>query len=287
MTRTHLPQIEIVNPDVPASWTDDIDGCVLDMDGVLYRGNTLIPEVPAFLAALDAAGIRWAMATNNSTNTPRQYSEKLAAMGIVAADERVVTSGVATATWLRSQYRAGTRIFMVGMSALEQALFDDGYFVPAGRDAEVVVSGADFELRYDKLKTACLAIREGAAYVATNADKTFPSEEGLIPGSGAIVAALTAATGVDPVVVGKPNPELVQSSLRIMGVTADRALMIGDRLDTDILAGQRAGTRTLLVLTGVSSRQEIADTGIVPDIIVDTLAPFTALLHARSSRRRS
>lgn len=257
---------------------DDVRGCVLDMDGVLYRGNTMIPEVPAFLDALARAGVQYSMATNNSTNTPRQYVEKLKAMGIDVPEERIVTSGVATATYLRSRFPQGTRIYVVGMDALTDAVFADGYFTPAGRDAEVVVSGANFELRYEHLKTACLAIRAGAAYIATNADRTFPSEEGLIPGSGAIVAALSAATDVDPVVVGKPNPELVQSCLEIMGVDATHTVMIGDRLDTDILAGQRAGTRTLLVLTGVSDYDEVVETGIVPDVIVDTLAPLTEQL---------
>jgi 4-nitrophenyl phosphatase len=263
---------------LPPGWLDDVRGIVLDMDGVLYRGDTIVPEVPSFLEALEAAGIAYAMATNNSTNTPRQYVDKLARMGLQCPEERIVTSGVATATYLRNRFPRGTTVYVVGMAALQEAIFEDGYFTPAERDATLVVSGANFELRYEHLKTACLAIRAGATYVATNADKTFPTEEGLIPGSGSIVAALTAATGVDPVVVGKPNPELVESCLKIMHTTAQQTVMLGDRLDTDILAGHRAGTRTLLVLTGVSTRQEVADTGIIPDVIVETLAPLTAQL---------
>jgi 4-nitrophenyl phosphatase len=275
--------LTLLNENLPDDWIERIRGCVLDMDGVLYRGDTMIPEVPAFLDALDRAGIAWSMATNNSTNTPQQYADKLARMGIQAGPDRVVTSGVATQTYLKGRFPEATTVYVVGMAALEEAIFGDGYFLPAGRDAEVVVSGAHFELRYEYLKIACLAIRDGAAYVATNADKTFPSEEGLIPGSGAIVAALTAATGVDPVVVGKPNPEQIASCMRIMGTGPRETLMIGDRLDTDILAGQRAGTPTLLVLTGVSTRQEVAESGITPDIIVDTLGPLTRLIGQRGS----
>ena len=266
-------------------WFAAIDGCVLDMDGVLYRGNTVIDGVPTFLDALDHAGIRYTMATNNSTNTPEQYVAKLAAMGITVAPAAIVTSGVATATYLRATYPPGTRIYVLGMDALHAAVFADDYFSRADRDAEVVVSGAHFELRYDYLKTACLAIRDGATYVATNADKTFPSEEGLIPGAGGIVAALTAATDVDPVVIGKPSPEMVQSCLRIMGTDARRSLMIGDRLDTDILAGQRAGTQTLLVLTGVSTAADVARTGIHPELTVPTLEPLTALAEQRADFR--
>jgi 4-nitrophenyl phosphatase len=277
------PTPDVLTNDLPDNWFDAIRGCVLDMDGVLYRGNTLIPEVPEFLAALDTAGIAWSMATNNSTATPRQYVEKLAGMGIVAPEDRIVTSGVATATYMKSRFPRGTRVYVVGMAALTEALFADGYFTPAERDAEVVVSGANFELRYEMLRTACLAIRAGAAYVATNADKTFPTEEGLIPGSGAIVAALSAATDIDPVVIGKPSPEMIGSCMAIMGTPPEQTLMIGDRLDTDILAGQRAATRTLLVLTGVSTRQEVAETGIVPDVIVETLADVSGWANTRTT----
>ena len=269
---------------IDPEWASTIDGCILDMDGVLYRGNTIIHEVPRFIDTLNRTGIPYAMATNNSTNTPLQYVEKLAAMGIDVPEASIVTSGVATATLLKSRYERGTTVYAVGMAALEEALFADGYFVPAAEDAQVVVSGANFELRYEHLRTACLAIRAGAAYVATNADKTFPTEVGLIPGSGAIVAALAAATDTDPLVVGKPSPEMINSCLKIIGVAARRALMVGDRLDTDILAGERAGTPTLLVLTGVSTVQEVADTGIVPDVIIETLDPLSDALAARVVR---
>jgi 4-nitrophenyl phosphatase len=269
-----------VSTTIDPAWAATIDGCILDMDGVIYRGNTVIPEVPRFIDALNRAGIPYTMATNNSTNTPRQYVEKLAAMGIDTPEDRIVTSSIATATLLKDRYAKGTSIYVVGMAALEAALFGDGYFVPAGQDAQIVVSGANFDLRYDDLRTACLAIRAGADYIATNADRTFPTEVGLIPGSGAIVAALSAATDVDPLVVGKPSPEMITSCLKILGVEASRSLMIGDRLDTDILAGERAGTPTLMVLTGVSTVNEVVATGINPDVIVETLDPLSdALLN--------
>lgn len=268
-----------ISPD----WAATIDGCILDMDGVIYRGDTLISEASAFLAALDAAGVAWSMATNNATKTQRDYVEKLARMGIDAPEARIVTSAVATASYLQHTYPRGTTVYVVGMEALRGAIFGDGYFVPAGRDASVVVSGADFDLRYDDLKVACLAIRAGADYVATNGDRTFPTEDGLIPGSGAIVAALTAATDVQPLVIGKPSPEMIGSCLEIMGASAGRTLMVGDRLDTDIQAGINAGTQTLLVLTGVSTVDEIRATGIVPDVVVQTLEAATNAFRGRGS----
>lgn len=262
------------------AWLVQARGFVLDMDGVLYRGNQLIPEVPRFLDSLRAAGIPFAMATNNSTLSPAQYVAKLAAMGVEVEERVIVTSGIATAAYLKSRFPRGTRAYVVGMAALEEAVFGDGYFVEAHRDVDVVVSGADFALVYEKLKIACLCLRAGAAYVATNADATYPTEEGLIPGSGAIVAALRACTGVEPVVVGKPGAVLTESALEIIGVAPREAVMLGDRLDTDILSGQRAGTRTVLVLTGVSDRAEIEATGIVPDLVIETLAPLADLYSA-------
>ena len=161
------------------------------------------------------------------------------------------------------------------MKALRLAIFGDGYFLPAEMNADVVVSGADFELQYSSLRTACLAIRAGADYVATNADTTFPTEVGLIPGSGAIVAALVAATGVEPTIVGKPSPVMIQSCLTAMGIEPENAVMLGDRLDTDILAGQRANIRTLMVLTGVHTPADAREMGIKPDLILDNLEPLT------------
>lgn len=258
-----------------AGWLASIRGFILDMDGVLYRGNTLIPGVIDFLAALDAAGIPYTMATNNSTNSQLDYVAKLDRLGVAVSEDSIFTSAIATATYLRSTYPDGTRIYVVGMKALRQAIFGDGHFLPAEADADVVVSGADFDLVYGSLRTACLAIRAGADYVATNADTTFPTEAGLIPGAGAIVAALTAASGVEPTIVGKPSPVMVESCLTAMGLEAGQAVMLGDRLDTDILAGQRAHTRTVMVLTGVSSQTDIQQTGIEPDLVVDTLDLLT------------
>lgn len=260
-----------------ATWLSAARGFVLDMDGVLYRGNQLIPEVPEFLNSLRRAGIPFAMATNNSTLSPAQYVRKLNGMGIEVEEHTIVTSGVATAAYLKSRFPKGTRAYVVGMAALREAVFGDGYFEPATRGVEVVISGADFELVYESLKIACLCLRAGAAYVATNGDVTYPSEEGLIPGSGAIVAALRACTGVDPVVVGKPGAVLTQSAMEILGTEPAQTVMLGDRLDTDILSGQAAGTRTVLVLTGVSDRTEIEQTGIWPDLVVNTLAELTAI----------
>jgi 4-nitrophenyl phosphatase len=272
----------ITTPDVKLLQDlERVKSYIIDMDGVIYRGNTCLPHVPEFLGELDRHGIPYLMATNNSMRTPQQFADKLAGMGISLDADRILTSSVATAGWIRDRYPEGTRVFVVGMASLQQAVFGDGYFVQAGKDAEVVVSGADFELTYDKLKTACLAIRAGASYVATNGDTTFPTEEGIIPGAGAIIAALRAATGVDPDVVGKPSTGMIEEALQHLGTTPEETVMLGDRLDTDILAGERAGLLTLLVMTGVTAPDELASSAIVPDLVVDDLEPLVAFYRSK------
>ncbi len=261
-------------------WIAAVDAFIIDMDGVLYRGAQAIPEAQPFLATLDRLGIPFMMATNNATQTPDDYVTKLDGMGIPIRPDQVFTSALATGDYLRANYDRGTSVYVVGMAALREAVYGDGYFVEAGADAELVVSGADFELVYETLRVACLAIRGGADYVATNADTTFPTPEGLVPGAGSLVAALVASGGKDPVVVGKPSPVMVERSLAQLGTTAERTVMLGDRLDTDILAGERAGCRTVLVTTGISSVEDIAATGIEPHWTIETLDLLEAALVA-------
>lgn len=259
-----------------------IRGYVLDMDGVMYRGHTHLPYARELLDELDAHDIPFIMATNNSMNTPEQYVAKLAGMGISVPAERILTSSLATRGWLQEQYPAGTHVYVVGMDSLHQAIFNGGYFQPAGADAEIVVVGADFGVTYEKLKIATLAIRSGAAFVATNGDKTFPTEEGQIPGSGAIVAAIAAAAGVEPViVVGKPSSRMFLEAARLLGTEPHETGMIGDRLDTDILGGQRAGFVTVLVLTGVTRPDELERATIQADIVLPDLEPLVKFYRVR------
>ncbi|MCS7257083.1 MAG: HAD-IIA family hydrolase [Thermomicrobium sp.] len=248
-----------------------VRGIAFDMDGVLYRGEQPLPAAAELVAELEKRGIGFVMVTNNATKTPEEYAAKLARMGMTVPAERIVTSAIAMRDWMRQRYEPGTTVYVLGMAALQQAIYDGGYFVPAGRDAQVVVNGADFTLTYEKLKIATLAIRAGADWIATNADRTFPSEEGLIPGSGAIVAALQAATDRAPIVIGKPEPAMVLRAADLLGVPPDQLLVVGDRLDTDILAGQRAGSLTALVLTGVSTLTDVRASAVQPDIVLDDL----------------
>ncbi len=252
-----------------------IRNLLIDMDGVLYRGQTALPGAAELLAFLEEHGLGYLLVTNNATRTATQFAAHLGKMGISVAPERILTSGMATAYYLRTLAPAGTKVNVVGEEALEEELRKQG-FVIAGRDAQYVVCGLDKTVTYEKLKTATLAIRAGATFIGTNPDKTYPLEQDIIPGAGSIIASLVAATDVQPIVVGKPEPIIIQQALRLLGAKAAETAVLGDRLETDILGGHRAGCLTILVLTGISSAEEAARYEVPPDWIY---ADLPALLR--------
>ncbi|MFN8375515.1 MAG: HAD-IIA family hydrolase [Anaerolineae bacterium] len=257
-----------------------IRAVTLDMDGVLWRDDTPMPGLREFFDFIRANNIAYTLATNNSYKTPAAYVAKLLNMGVMDVDEAlVITSATATADYMRQHYPVATRVYVVGGNGLREALADAGMEV-VDEGARVVVAGIDPQLTYDKLKHATLQIRAGADFIGTNPDKTFPTPEGLAPGAGSVLAAIAAATDRQPIVIGKPDTPMLETALRIMGTSADHTLMVGDRLDTDILGGQRTGMKTAFVLTGVSTRADIALTGIVPDGVYEHLLDLTRAWQA-------
>lgn len=261
---------------------------LFDMDGVLYRGPNPLPGVNELLNALIAAGKSYILATNNSMASPATYATKLAAMGLTVPEARILTAGTATRDYLADALPPDAGIYAVGMPALFEQLFGHASFrevSPADEQPAAVVVGLDLAFTYEKLRLANAAIRGGAAFVATNADATLPTEHGLVPGAGSIVAAIATATGRQPTVIGKPSPRILERGAEHLGVSAAESVMIGDRLDTDVLAGQRAGMLTVMVLTGVSTREEIATATAAPDLIVDDLPGLLALLDADPADR--
>lgn len=249
---------------------------LMDMDGVIYRGPQPLPGVNDLLGLCAERGIRYACVTNNSTMTPEQYETKLAGMGIHIPAAQIITSSVATRRMLERDFPRGTLAFYIGMKGLHEALFGDGYFVYDEQRPQVVVSGLDTELTYQKLKLATLAIRAGARYVATNPDRTLPVEEGLVPGAGSIIALLQTATDVAPTVIGKPGAAMFQTAIEILGAEASTTLTIGDRLDTDIAGAAGAGLASALMLTGVSTQAEANAGPIKPDAIFAGLPELVA-----------
>ena len=247
---------------------------IFDMDGVLYRGSHPLPGVNDLFNALELRERHYILATNNSMASPQQYVEKLAAMGVTVPVESISTAGTATRDYLLETLAPNAKIFLIGMPALEEQIFEGTTFsrVTTAEEApDAVVAGLDLHFTYDKLKTATISIRNGAAFVATNADATLPTETGLVPGAGSIIAAITTASGAQPVVIGKPSPRVLELSVEHLGLTPAQGVMIGDRLDTDILAGHRAGLLTVLVLTGVSTREDLASAEVMPDLIFTDL----------------
>jgi 4-nitrophenyl phosphatase len=265
------------------AWLKEIRALVFDMDGVLWRGKEALPGLNEIFDWMTAEQIPYLLATNNSMSTARMYVERLAGHGVTVPKETIITSGIAVRDYLRLNYPPDVTVGAVGMQALIEVLFDEGGFTRDDRRPQVQVVGTDLHFGYDDIKRACLAIRAGAAFIATNPDTTLPTEEGLVPGCGAMIAALVASTDVQPTVIGKPEKYMFELACTRLGLQPHEVLMVGDRLDTDILGANRAGSRTALVLTGVSQREEIVTTGIEPTMIAADLVELLDRLKAARS----
>ncbi|MCS6871073.1 MAG: HAD-IIA family hydrolase [Anaerolineae bacterium] len=247
-----------------------IRACALDLDGVVWREDEKLPAVPDFFHFLRTRGIPYAFITNNSTRTPAQYLARLDAFDIPATAQQVITSGAVAAEEIARRFPQGTPFYAIGSQNLIDLIAARGY--PYEPDyAQIVVVGLDRSLTYDKLKIAGQRILAGAAFIATNGDATFPLPNGEVaPGAGSLVSAVATMTGKQPFMIGKPAAPMFEAALRYFGVPAAHALMIGDRLDTDILGAQSVGMKSALVLTGVSRADQIG--AIVPDGVFADLA---------------
>lgn len=249
---------------------------IIDMDGVLWRGDKPVEGLVAFFDLLHARGIRYILATNNASKEPEQYVAKLARFGVTVDPASVLTSGQAAAAYVAERYPPGTPVHVLGSGGLVRALEEQG-LVPVEDDAPVVVVGWTQQLTWERLARAALLVRKGALFVGTNPDVTYPSERGLVPGNGATLAALQAATSVRPVVIGKPEPWLYQEALRRMDARAEATAVIGDRLDTDIAGAVRLGLRSILVLSGVTAAEELTRSAVRPDQVVADIGELAHL----------
>jgi HAD superfamily hydrolase (TIGR01457 family) len=250
---------------------DRYDCFLLDLDGVLYRGDLAVPHASDTVARLRGLGRRLVFTTNNSSRTPEQVAEKLTALGIAASPSEVETSALATADLLSA--RGGGSTFVIGEDGIRTALVDAGLAIVDGEPEAVdyVVVGWDRSVGYAKFRTASLLVQRGARLVATNADVSYPAPDGLLwPGAGALLAVVTSTTGATAEIVGKPHPPLFEAALRRAG--GGRPLVVGDRLDTDIAGAAALGWDSLLVLTGVSGERDVADAAVRPTYIVSDLS---------------
>jgi len=252
-------------------------GYLIDMDGVLYRGQELIPGADEFLEELRTRGIPFRLLTNNSQRTRRDVVVKLARLGIVVEEEHVFTSAMATARYLALQKPGGTA-FVIGEGGLHTALHTNGYSV-VDRDPDYVVVGEGRTFNLELVEAAVRMIHHGAKLVATNLDPNCPTETGIRPGCGALVALLETATGVKAFSVGKPSPVMMRVARKEMGLATDETIMIGDTMETDILGGVQLGYHTILVLSGGTKRDDLPRYAYRPETIVESLAEYVAMLR--------
>ena len=245
----------------------EIECWLTDMDGVLVHENSALPGAADLLRQWQDTGTPFLVLTNNSIFTPRDLSARLRSSGIEVPEDRIWTSALATADFCASQMPGGSA-FVIGEAGLTTALHEVG-FVMTETDPDYVVVGETRNYSFEAITKAIRLINAGARFIATNPDATGPSAQGVLPATGAIAALITKATGRDPYVVGKPNPMMFRSAMNKIGAHSEVTAMIGDRMDTDIVAGIEAGLHTILVLTGISDQAEIDRYPFRPD---ETLA---------------
>lgn len=243
---------------------------IMDMDGVIVRGSEPVPGAIEFIDKLREKQIPFLVLTNNSIYTPRDLANRLRYIGINVSDEGVYTSGIATARFLRSQRPDGTA-YAIGEAGLTTALHEVGY-VLTEHSPDYVVLGETATYSFERITTAIRLIMNGSRFIATNPDPIGPAQGGMAPATGAVAALIEKATGVMPYYVGKPNPLMLRSALRSINAHSEETVMIGDRMDTDIVMGIESGLQTILVLTGVTSREQVERFPYRPSTVLDSVA---------------
>ena len=244
---------------------------LIDMDGVLVQGRRLVPGAPDFLDRLRAAGSPFLVLTNNSIFTPGDLSHRLRASGLTVERDRIFTSAMATAAFLRSQRPSGGTAFVIGESGLTSVLHAAG-FTLADSGVDYVVLGEQQSYDFDSITRGIQLIAGGAHFIATNPDASFPRDQGLAPACGAMAALMEKASGVAAFSIGKPNPLMMRTALNHLGAHSEDAVMVGDNMATDIIGGVEAGMETVLVLSGVTSSAQVARFAYQPTHVVDSVA---------------
>jgi 4-nitrophenyl phosphatase len=253
----------------------DVKSLILDMDGVLWKTDEPIGDLPAIFDRIRARGLKVAFATNNGTQTPDQYAERLAKLGVAVEPWQIITSALGVANLLSQKFPSGGPIFAIGGQGVMAALRQCGFELLSIEDApkaQAVVMGVDWQINYEKMREATLLVRRGVPFYATNPDKTFPTPRGEVPGAGAWIAVIVTATGIGPIYAGKPAPYLLDIARERLGTTREQTLVVGDRLETDIGGGQAAGCRVALVLSGVSQLEQAQIWKPKVDVIARDLA---------------
>lgn len=251
----------------------DIQGLIIDMDGVLWHDTKPLGELTAIFKKIGELGLKVILATNNATRTIDEYHRKLSGFGVELENWQIINSAQAVGIYLQKRYPDGADVYVVGQPSLKATLAEYGLQIISEDEptANVVVASLDYELTYEKLRHASLLIQNGSYFVGTNPDTTLPTPKGLIPGSGTVIGALEIASGKRAKIIGKPQPILYEIALSRLKLAPQHTLAIGDRLDTDIAGAQAAGICTALVLSGVATRADAREYQPQPDLIVQDL----------------
>ncbi len=268
---TQIQEIRLTPAQIAA-----IRAIILDMDGVLWRGTELIGDLPGLFEEMKRRGWKVLLATNNATRSIAQYVERFKELGITLENWQVINSGQAAAHYLKNCYPQGGPLYIVGEQGLVATLEEAGFYHSEDHPL-AVLAGLNRQLTYEMLRKSCLLIRSGVPFYGTNPDATFPSPEGLIPGAGTVIGAIEIASGVKAHLMGKPSPEMYRVALERLGTSPAETLVVGDRLDTDIIGGQVLGCRTGMVLTGVGTLEEAHQMAKPPDLIAEDLTGLLEL----------
>jgi len=247
-----------------------IKAAILDMDGVLWRSQTPLCDLPELFLNFDKHGISVILATNNGTNTIAQYVDKLKGYGVKVDSNQVVTSTMAVSYLARKHFPEGGPVYISGSQALIDTMTEYGFY-HSKENAQAVVAGLSWDCNYESIKNTSLMIQKGLPFFFTNPDPTYPTPEGIVPGAGTLLAALETATGVKAMLAGKPLPFLFEVALERLGSDPSETIVVGDRLNTDIQGGFDARCKTVFVLTGVNSREDLKNWSPQPDLTINNI----------------
>lgn len=257
----------------------NVKGLIIDMDGVLWHDHEPIGDLPGIFEKIHSLGLDFVLATNNSSKTVSEFQEKLSGFDLQVDPSRIITSALATFQYLKESHPEIKVVYIIGSNSFRDDARRRGFSVlldSEQKPADAVIVGLDFKLTYERISYAARQIIDGAKFIATNTDATFPTPTGVIPGAGTMVAAVQTASGNEPLVIGKPAIGLYDQAMKVMGLNADQVLCIGDRLSTDILGAQNGGFASAFVLSGINSLEDLENWEPKPDLIAEDL---TALIY--------
>ena len=247
-----------------------IKAAILDMDGVLWRSTSPLCDLPVLFENFSKHSISVMLATNNGTETVTQYIKKLEGFGVSLKPSQIVTSAMAVAFLAKKHFPKGGPVYISGSQALIDTMIESGFYHNKEK-AQAVVAGLSWDCCYEEIKNTSLMVQKGIPFFFTNPDPTYPSPEGIVPGAGTLLAALEAATGVKATLAGKPLPFLFEVALERLGTHASETIVVGDRLNTDILGGANANCKTVFVLSGINTMEDLKNWSPMPDLIIDNV----------------